>query len=449
MSGFPIFVELAGRTVLVVGGGAVARHKVEVLRPFGPRLLVIAPEIQPELLEIPGVQFRSHAFCPEDLDCDPVFAVAATDDLAVNRRVAAACRARNIPVNIVDADNGGDFPFPALVKRGNLTVGVSTGGASPRAAGYFRQRIEEILPEKTPELLEYLRKSREEIKGEVPEPEVRTKFIRAVADAALQKGEPLTAEEEQTVRAALENGRPPVGQVYLVGAGCGGADLITVRGLRLLQSCDAVVYDELIDRQLLDEAPAGAVQIPMGKRAGRLSASQEEIIEELIRQARLGRKVVRLKGGDPYLFGRGGEELLALTAAGIPCQEVPGIPSAIGIPAQYGIPVTHRGVSRSVHIVTASTARSPDGLPEDLPKYAALEGTLVFLMGLGKREAICRELIRLGKDPATPAAVLSGGNAPHPVCIRATLATLPERARDVQPPAILVVGEVAALCVSQ
>ncbi len=200
MSGFPIFVELEGRTVLIVGGGAVARHKAEVLLPFGPRLLVVAPELQPELLEIPGVQFRSHAFCPEDLDCDPVFAVAATDDLAVNRQVAAACRARNIPVNIVDADNGGDFPFPALVKRGDLTVGISTGGASPRAAGYIRQRIEEILPEKTPELLEYLRKSREIIKAELPESKSRTKLIRVVADAALQKGEPLTPEEEQAVR---------------------------------------------------------------------------------------------------------------------------------------------------------------------------------------------------------------------------------------------------------
>lgn len=448
MSVFPIFTELEGRTVLIVGGGAVARHRAQALLPFGPRLVVIAPEIQPELLKTPDVRFYERAFRPEDLDCDPVFAVAATDDLTVNRQVAAACRERHIPVNIVDADNGGDFPFPALVKRGDLTVGISTGGASPRAAGYFRQKIERLLPEKTPELLRYLRKSRESIKAELSEPKTRTELIRAVADAALQKGEPLTAREEQTVRDALEAGRHPVGMVYLVGAGCGSADLITVRGLRLLQSCDAVVYDELIDRQLLAEAPAQALRIPMGKRAGKPSARQEEIIDELIRQARLGRKVVRLKGGDPYLFGRGGEELLALTAAGIPCQEVPGIPSAIGIPAQYGIPVTHRGVSRSVHIITASTAQSPDGLPEDLSKYAALEGTLVFLMGLGKREAICRELIRLGRDPATPAAVLSGGNAPHPVCIRATLATLPERTRNVEPPAILVVGETAALCVS-
>lgn len=203
MSLFPIFVELEGRTVLIVGGGAVARHKAQALLPFGPRLVVVAPELQPELLEIPGVQFRAHAFCPEDLDCDPVFAVAATDDLTVNRQVAAACRARRIPVNIVDADNGGDFPFPALVKRGDLTVGISTGGASPRAAGFLRRKIEEILPEKTPELLRYLRKSREVIREELPASTARTKLIQAVADAALQKGEPLTPEEEQAVLAKV------------------------------------------------------------------------------------------------------------------------------------------------------------------------------------------------------------------------------------------------------
>jgi len=203
MSLFPIFVELEGRTVLIVGGGAVARHKAQALLPFGPRLVVVAPELQPELLEIPGVQFRMHAFCPEDLDCDPVFAVAATDDLTVNRQVAAACRARCIPVNIVDADNGGDFPFPALVKRGDLTVGISTGGASPRAAGFLRRKIEEILPEKTPELLRYLRKSREVIREELPASTARTKLIQAVADAALQKGEPLTPEEEQAVLAKV------------------------------------------------------------------------------------------------------------------------------------------------------------------------------------------------------------------------------------------------------
>ena len=232
------------------------------------------------------------------------------------------------------------------------------------------------------------------------------------------------------------------GQVSLVGAGCGPADWITVAGQKALQSCDVLLYDELIDPALLDQAPKNAQRIPVGKRAGGLSHKQEEINALLVDLARQGKRVVRLKGGDPYLFGRGGEELLAMKAAGIPCDEVPGIPSAIGIPAEYDIPVTHRSVSRSLHIITAHTADS-GGLPPDMEKYARLEGTLVFLMGLGKLEAIAGSLMENGKAGDTPAAVLSGGNAPNPACIRGTLATISNLAKDAQPPAIILVGPVA------
>ena len=178
------------------------------------------------------------------------------------------------------------------------------------------------------------------------------------------------------------------GMVFLVGAGCGPADLITVRGLRLLEQCDAVVYDDLIDRELLLAAPEHARRIYMGKRQGKHGASQEEICETLIRLAREGLRVVRLKGGDPYVFGRGGEEMLALKAAGIFCEQVPGITSAAAIPAEAGIPVTHRGMSRSFHVITGHTAQGKEGLPEDLEKLAGLNGTLVFLMGLSHLDAI-------------------------------------------------------------
>lgn len=233
------------------------------------------------------------------------------------------------------------------------------------------------------------------------------------------------------------------GCVYLVGAGCGEADLITVRGLRLLRRCDAVVYDELIDPALPDEAPAAAQRICMGKRGGRPSASQEEINAALISLAKAGKTVVRLKGGDPFLFGRGGEELTALREAGIPCGEVPGIPSAIGIPAEAGIPVTHRGVSREVHIVTAHTAGS--SMPERLDALSRLDGTLVFLMGLGSLRAIADGLIFYGKPPRTPAAVISGGSSPHPATVRGTLEDIAVLAAHVRPPAVIVVGEVAAM----
>ena len=201
-----------------------------------------------------------------------------------------------------------------------------------------------------------------------------------------------------------------MGKVYLVGAGCGKADLITARGLRLLQRCGAVVYDDLIDKALLEEGPAEAERIYMGKRAGRHSAGQQEINERLTGLARQGKMVVRLKGGDPYIFGRGGEEMQALLEADVPCEMVPGISSALGIPAQAGIPVTCRGVSRSVHIIVGHTADTPDGLPA-LEQLAGLEGTLVFLMGLGRLTEIAARLIGAGMPPETPAAVLAGGAA--------------------------------------
>ena len=240
------------------------------------------------------------------------------------------------------------------------------------------------------------------------------------------------------------------GRVYLIGAGCGRWDLITLRGLRLLQSCDAVVYDDLIDQALLSAAPKESEKIYMGKRQGRHSAPQEEISQTLIDLARAGKTVARLKGGDPFVFGRGGEEIFALQAAGIPCEEVPGITSAVAIPAGAGIPVTHRGLSRSFHVITAHTATTPDGLPEDLDQLARLSGTLVFLMGLSRLEVLAQRLVEAGKDPATPAAVISGGCAPHPMAVRGTLADLAQKAQQagVQPPAIILVGEVAALDLS-
>lgn len=237
------------------------------------------------------------------------------------------------------------------------------------------------------------------------------------------------------------------GTVYLVGAGCGQADLITVRGLRLLQRCGAVVYDDLIALELLDEAPANADRIYMGKREGHHSASQKAICAKLVELAREGKDVVRLKGGDPFVFGRGGEEALALQAAGVPFKVVPGVTSPIAIPALAGIPVTHRGVSQSFHVITAHTADTPDGLPEYFDRLAALPGTLVFLMGLSRLKVIARRLMEAGKAPETPAAVVSGGNAPHPAVIRGTLEDIAAkvRAAGVQPPAVIVVGDVAAL----
>lgn len=237
------------------------------------------------------------------------------------------------------------------------------------------------------------------------------------------------------------------GCVWLVGAGCGGRDWMTLRGLELLRTCDTLVYDDLIAGELLNEAPETAERLYMGKRSGHHAAPQEEICALLIEKARAGRQVVRLKGGDPFVFGRGGEEALALRRAGIPFQVVPGISSAIAIPGEAGIPVTHRGVSRSVHIITAHTAGTADGLPEDLDQLARLHGTLVFLMGLHQLSRIAARLTAAGLPPETPAAVASGGNSPHPGTVRGTLADIAARTAEagIRAPAVIIVGGVAAL----
>ena len=327
------------------------------------------------------------------------------------------------------------------------------------AAAYFKERIKELLPEGLEGLLLWLESLRPAVKAAVPEQSRRGEIFRRLFEAGMAKGAPLTREEtgryiagEAQGVAAAEKGTACglPGSVALVGAGCGKADLITLRGLRLLQQCQAVVYDDLIDEALLDAAPESAERIYVGKRSGVHAASQEEINQRLIALARSGLKVVRLKGGDPYLFGRGGEEMTALKAAGIFCQEVPGIPSPMGIAAEAGIPVTHRGISRSLHIVTAHTADTKDGLLEDFDALAKLSGTLVFLMGLAHLPVIAARLIAAGKDPKTPSAVISGGNAPNPACVRASLDAIAQEAENagVSAPAIILVGGVAAMDLS-
>lgn len=440
-----MFIDLKDKPVLIVGGGTVALRKLQKLSPYGVRPTVAAPEILPEIADFPGVKLKQKDFTVSDLQPRPALVIAATDNKTVNRRVSLLCRKRHIPVNVVDNPALCSFLFPALVQRGAFSAGISTGGASPTAAAYFRERIQELLPDGLEELLTWLESLRPLVKAAVPEQNKRGAIFQKLFAAGMAKGTPLTqTETEKFIDGAAR------GSVALVGAGCGKADLITVRGLRLLRQCQAVVYDDLIDAALLDAVPESAEKIYVGKRSGTHAATQDAINQKLIKLARSGLKVVRLKGGDPYLFGRGGEEMMALKAAGISCQEVPGIPSPTGIAAEAGIPVTHRGISRSVHIVTAHTADTGDGLPEDFDALAKLSGTLIFLMGLERLPMIAARLIDAGMAPATPAAVISGGNAPNPVRVRAPLSCLAREAENAgaSAPAIILIGGTAALDLS-
>lgn len=454
-----MFIDLKDKPVLIVGGGTVALRKLQKLSPYGVRPTVAAPEILPEIADFPGVKLKQKDFTVSDLQPRPALVIAATDNKTVNRRVSLLCRKRHIPVNVVDNPALCSFLFPALVQRGAFSAGISTGGASPTAAAYFRERIQELLPDGLEELLTWLESLRPLVKAAVPEQNKRGAIFQKLFAAGMAKGTPLTqTETEKYIGSAVspgtaagkDIGSAARGSVALVGAGCGKADLITVRGLRLLRQCQAVVYDDLIDAALLDAVPESAEKIYVGKRSGTHAATQDAINQKLIDLARSGLKVVRLKGGDPYLFGRGGEEMMALKAAGISCQEVPGIPSPTGIAAEAGIPVTHRGISRSVHIVTAHTADTGDGLPEDFDALAKLSGTLIFLMGLERLPMIAARLIDAGMAPSTPAAVISGGNAPNPVRVRAPLSCLAREAENAgaSAPAIILIGGTAALDLS-
>lgn len=444
MTYFPLFIELEGARCLVVGGGPVALRKAKTLLDYGAQVTAVAPQIQPALAALAGVTVCARPFTEADL-AGARLVLAATNDRALNARIGRLCREKHIPVNVADSRADSTFLFPSVVRRGPLSVGVTTGGASPTAAQYARRAVEAALPDELGDILTYLADCRARVQRELQgESEAaRAQKFAALFDACMAKGRALTGEEEQ----ALLHGAPPPGKVYLVGAGCGGADWITLRGARVLQRCGVVVYDALTAPALLALAPAQAQRIPVGKRAGQPSARQEEINALLVRLARQGKTVVRLKGGDPFVFGRGGEEIEALRAAGVPFEEVPGISSAIAIPAQAGIPVTHRRVSRSFTVVTGRTADGPGQLPEDLDTLAALHGTVIFLMGLAALPRLAQRLLDAGKPPDIPAAVVSGGSAPCPACVRGTLADIAEKAAaaGVEPPAVIVIGDVAAL----
>nr|WP_325300591.1 siroheme synthase CysG [uncultured Oscillibacter sp.] len=441
MGYFPFFMELEGREGLVVGGGPVALRKIRKILPYGPRLTVAAPEIRPEIESLPGLALLRRAFEPAMLE-GKFFVIAASDSREANRDIAALCRERGILVNVVDSKDQCTFLFPALVKRGDLTLGISTAGASPSAAAWVKGRAAAQIPEDFGELLSYLSSLRPVVRDRVPEGHRAAVFSRLFS-ACLEGGFPL---REAALAAALE-GAPRMGKVYLVGAGCGAVDLITLRGLRLLERCGAVAYDDLLAPELLEAVPEGAEKIYVGKRRGRRSMAQEEINALLVSKAREGKMVVRLKGGDPFVFGRGGEEALALQAAGIEWEYVPGVTSAVAVPGGAGIPVTHRGVSRSFHAVTARTADPADEMPGHWEELARLEGTLVFLMGLSQLEGIATRLTAAGLPPSTPAALVSGENAPRAMTVRGTLGDIAEKAREAgtEAPAVIVVGGTAGM----
>ncbi len=422
---FAAFLDLVRRRVVVVGGGEVATTKVRALLPCRPEpLIVVAPQASDFIRSAP-LDWREREYQPSDLDgADLVF--AATDDRPLNAKVASDARARGIPVLAVDDVPNCDFIAPALVRRGDVTIAISTAGRSPAMARRVREHLDATLPAWWGRLLDVAAETRQEMReaGRTLDPDGWQRLLDDLEATLFSRADTRT------------------GLVSLVGAGPGDPELLTIRALRRLQTADAIVHDRLVSDEVLALAPATAKRYDVGKRRGHDGEAQRDIEALLIRLAKQGDRVVRLKGGDPFVFGRGGEEALALTRAGIPFEVVPGVSAALAAPAAAGIPVTHRGLSASVTIAAGHTEQS-----HDWQALAGSGGTLVFLMAVERLEDIVSHLLAHGRPEDEPAAIVQWATTPRQQTLVANLGGIVQAARGaaIEPPAVLVVGETAAL----
>ena len=448
---FPLFADLNGRRVLVVGGGEVAERKVRLLLEAGARIDIVARElVSRELAEWAGagpVSWLARDFDESQLD-GATLVVAATSDGALNERVASAARARHLLCNVVDDAERSSFIVPAIVDRSPLVIAISSGGVAPVLARLARERIELLFDESFGTLACLLAEWRSRIKRALPDVTARRRFYESavrgrVADLVRSR-QPEAAGMEIERQLAVPS-QPARGSVVLVGAGPGDPGLLTINALRALQEADVILHDRLVSDAVLSLARRDAERISVGKAAGAHSVPQSRIHELLVEHATAGRRVVRLKGGDPFVFGRGGEELEVLARHGIPFEVVPGITAAIGCAAYAGIPLTHRDHAQSVRFVTAHCGESADTL--DWASLAQPRQTLALYMGVAALGRIAGRLLAHGCTPATPVAIIENGTRPDQRVTLTTLAALDDVScrADIQSPALLVIGEVAAL----
>lgn len=450
MDSLPLFHILRGRRVLLVGGGEVALRKARLLDSAGAVLRVVAPQVHSELRELVeqgGGELLERRYAEGDLgDC--VLAIAATDDEPLNAQVSRDAHGRGVPVNVVDAPALCSVIFPAIVDRSPLLVAVSSGGDAPVLARLLRAKLETWIPATYGQLAGLASRFREAVKQRLPELQQRRQFWEEVFQGPVAErvlsGQP--AEAERLLVEKLAGGQAEArGEVYLVGAGPGDPDLLTFRALRLMQQADVVLYDRLVAPAILELCRRDADRLYVGKRRADHAVPQEEINRKLVELAKEGKRVLRLKGGDPFIFGRGGEEIDELAANGIPFQVVPGITAASGCAAYAGIPLTHRDYAQSVRFVTGHLKDGSTDLPwNDL---VAPGQTLVFYMGLVGLPVICDQLVRHGRAASTPAALVQQGTTVHQRVFTGTLADLPQLVaeHEVHAPTLVIVGEVVSL----
>lgn len=449
MDQLPIFMNVRDENCLVIGGGAVAARKADLMRAAGARVTVIAPEISGEtrrMVDDGRLAWREAKFEDAMVDGNRLV-IAATDIATVNRAVFEACERRGIPVNVADEPELCRFILPGIVDRSPVTIAVSTGGRSPVLARLMRARLETLIPASFGRLADMLGRYRQAAKDRIHGLETRKRFWENVIDGPIGNlvlaGKEREAEGKLAQLLADRDAPTDSGEVYLIGAGPGDPDLLTFRALRLLQKADVVVYDRLVAPAIVDLARREAERIYVGKRAGHHHCAQEDISELLRDLAAQGKRVARLKGGDPFIFGRGGEEIGVLAEAGLPFQVVPGITAASGCAAYAGIPLTHRDHAQSVRFITGH--RRGDGLDLDWKNLADSRDTLVFYMGLGSARQICEQLVAHGMPRGSKAALIERGTTDDQRVYTGTLNSLPNKITAARSPSLLVIGEVTGL----
>jgi uroporphyrin-III C-methyltransferase / precorrin-2 dehydrogenase / sirohydrochlorin ferrochelatase len=455
MDYLPVFLQLRDRPVLVVGGGRVAARKVELLRRTGAKITVVAPELADELRELAAkgeLHYVNTVFSPEHVT-GTVAVVAATGVPEVNAAVSAAAREQNIAVNVVDDPVASTFIFPAIVDRSPILIAISSGGQAPVLARRIREQMEAFLPARLGALARFMGERRKAVKRALRTAARRSfweRIVGGVVGARVFAGDEVTAgkdfeRELRTTHLTRSSGTGSLGlgECYLIGAGPGDPDLLTLRALQLLQQADVILYDRLVPAAVLERARRDAERVFVGKQPGN-HTTQERINELLVHYARLGLRVARLKGGDPFIFGRGGEEIEVLAAHGIPYIVVPGITAALGAAAATNIPLTHRKLAQSVTFVTGHVL---DDESLDWNSLARSRQTVVFYMGVGHLQQIVSRLRAAGAAAEQSVAVVERATLPEQRTLRGTLETIVStvQAANVEPPALLIVGDVTAL----
>jgi uroporphyrin-III C-methyltransferase / precorrin-2 dehydrogenase / sirohydrochlorin ferrochelatase len=447
---FPISLKLQQQPCLIVGGGHIAYRKAVLLQKAGAIIHVCSPEILPELLAI--VEATEGQYAPTNFDAAQSMrqyrlVIAATDQAQINQHVFEACEAENVLVNSVDDPPHCRFMVPAIVDRSPLVVSIATNGASPVLARQVRTQLEAVIPHGMGKLAAFSGKWRAAVKARISNPDQRRIFWEDLYASPLKEQvyNDQLAAADALIEQALIEWQQPKGEVYLVGAGPGDPELLTLKALRLMQQADVVIYDRLVSAPIMDLCRRDAEKIYVGKARSNHAVPQDGINALLVKYANEGKRVCRLKGGDPFIFGRGGEEIQELFAAGVSFQVVPGITAASGCSAYAGIPLTHRDYAQSVRFLTGHLKEGSPELPWQELVYE--NQTLVLYMGLVGLEKICQKLIAHGQRADMPVALVSKGTTPDQKVVVGTLADIASKVSEhqIQAPTLTIIGEVVHL----